>query len=149
MQNGAKAIVHYQGKFLFILRDNIPGIRNPNIWNIPGGRVEEGETWEECLKRELEEEICIVPKNIIYMGKSYFQRVDGTIAFYLVLLNDEEYKRVKLGNEGQKLEFFTPQEIIQLPLADTKEFYTSLYPIFIRIAGGESDFRPEELQLEE
>lgn len=148
MNNGAKALVVYQGKFLFILRDNKPGIRNPNVWNMPGGRVEKGETWEECLRRELQEEICVVPKQIMYMGKKYVPIVDGTVALFLVWLDDTEYNSVKLGNEGQELKFFTAEEIMQIPLADTKEYFASIYPILVRIANGENNFSPKELYLE-
>ncbi len=149
MKNGSKAFVVHKGKFLLILRDNKPEIRNPNIWNSPGGGVEDGETWEDAIRRELREEICVVPKRIIYLGKKYFPMVDGMIAVFLVLLDDAERVQVRLGNEGQKLNFFTPDEIIQLPLADTKEYFTSIYPALVRIANGETDTRPEELYLEE
>ena len=148
MKKGAKALVLYQGKFLFILRDNKPGIRNPNIWNLPGGAVEVGETYDEGLRRELLEEICVVPKQITYIGKKYFERMQATIAVYLVLLDDQEYPQVKLGNEGQDLQFFTPKEVLELPLADTEEYFTSIYPALVRVASGEMNFRPEEFQVE-
>lgn len=74
--------------------------------------------------------------------------VGATIACFLVLLDDAERAQVKLGNEGQKLDFFTPDEIMELPLADTKEYFVSIYPVLVRIANGETHFRPEELYLE-
>jgi 8-oxo-dGTP diphosphatase len=53
----ALAILYQDGKFLFQLRDNIPGIIHPGVWGLFGGHLEPEETPEFCLKRELIEEI--------------------------------------------------------------------------------------------
>ena len=51
------AILYQEGRFLFQLRDNIPGIVHPGVWGLFGGHLEPEETPELCLKRELIEEI--------------------------------------------------------------------------------------------
>lgn len=48
-----------KGEFLIYLRDNKPGIPFPDHWDLIGGHVEEGETPEEALVREVKEEIDI------------------------------------------------------------------------------------------
>ena len=45
--------------FLLALRDNKPGIPFPDHWDLIGGHVEEGETPEEALVREVKEELNI------------------------------------------------------------------------------------------
>lgn len=45
--------------------------------NGPGGRIEPGETPEECAVREVQEELCITPKNVQFCGDLYFQFIDG------------------------------------------------------------------------
>lgn len=46
--------VEKNGKFLLLKRASQD--RYPNLWEMPGGRIEEGETEEECARRELFEE---------------------------------------------------------------------------------------------
>jgi 8-oxo-dGTP diphosphatase len=46
-----------KGEFLLYLRDNKPGIPFPDHWDLIGGHVEEGETPEEALVREVKEEL--------------------------------------------------------------------------------------------
>ena len=113
---GSKAFIIYNKKILLILRDNIPTIPSPNKWGLPGGLIEKNESPLNALKRELKEEINIVPKNIIYLGKQIFK--DGVEVFrYFAKITKDEFQNVKLGNEGQKLEFFNLDEINQLDLA--------------------------------
>lgn len=46
-----------KGEFLLYLRDNKPTIPFPNHWDLIGGHVEEGETPEQALVREVKEEL--------------------------------------------------------------------------------------------
>ena len=43
-------VSHYQGKFIFSYN------KKRNGWEIPGGHIEEGESWKEAALRELYEE---------------------------------------------------------------------------------------------
>lgn len=51
------AIIISSGK-VFIAKRKPPG-RMPGMWEFPGGKIEDGETPEQCLKRELNEEFGI------------------------------------------------------------------------------------------
>ena len=48
-----------KGEFLLYLRDNKPEIPFPDYWDLIGGHVEEGETPEDALVREVKEELDI------------------------------------------------------------------------------------------
>jgi 8-oxo-dGTP diphosphatase len=58
-----------KGEFLLTLRDNKPGIPFPNHWDLIGGHVEEGETPEEALVREVKEELDIELKEYAFYKK--------------------------------------------------------------------------------
>ncbi len=45
--------------------------------NGPGGRVEPGETYLDCAKREVQEELCVTPLGLQQRGELRFQFVDG------------------------------------------------------------------------
>jgi 8-oxo-dGTP diphosphatase len=57
------------GEFLLYLRDNKPGIPFPGYWDLIGGHVEEGETPEEALVREVKEELDIDLKEYTFYKK--------------------------------------------------------------------------------
>lgn len=122
-QPGAKAIVVYQEKMLLILRDDNPEISFPNTWSTPGGGIEENETPEEAVRRELAEEISVIPSDIQIMKATEY--VDQSIVHrFFMRLTEEEYKKVSLGNEGQRLDWFTFDEAMALELSpDSREYF--------------------------
>jgi 8-oxo-dGTP diphosphatase len=56
-------------EFLLYLRDNKPGIPFPDHWDLIGGHVEEGETPEQALVREVKEELDIDLKEYTFYKK--------------------------------------------------------------------------------
>jgi 8-oxo-dGTP diphosphatase len=58
-----------EGKFLLYLRDNKPDIPFPGYWDLIGGHIEEGETPEEALVREVKEELDIDLKEYTFYRK--------------------------------------------------------------------------------
>jgi len=105
------AVVVANGKILLLQRDDNPGIRDPNCWQLPGGGVEDGEMPDEAIKRELQEEIGIIPSLLNFLISPSAE----THAYY-ARLTDEEVRSIKKGDEGKDLRFFSFDELSQIPL---------------------------------
>ena len=52
------AVIQRDGCILIARRKQ--GKMHPGKWEFPGGTLEEGETYKQCLKRELQEELAII-----------------------------------------------------------------------------------------
>tara|TARA_Y100000590_G_C15446370_1_gene910913 strand:- start:62 stop:448 length:387 start_codon:yes stop_codon:yes gene_type:complete len=64
------AVLEKEGEYLIAKRkkNDILG----GLWEFPGGKIEEGETAEECLKREIKEELnIIVEVNELILSKHH------------------------------------------------------------------------------
>jgi mutator protein MutT len=55
--NVAAGLVVHSGRLLISQRPS--GSHLAGLWEFPGGKLEPGETWEDCLARELKEELGI------------------------------------------------------------------------------------------
>lgn len=66
----------------------------------PGGKVDKGETPEQALKRELEEEIGIVVLNAQLFERFEFEYPTKVISFFFYLV--EEWVGEPFGREGQE-----------------------------------------------
>jgi len=49
-----------EGQILLFLRDNKFDLPYPNMWDVPGGHVETDESPENCIIREMKEEMDLV-----------------------------------------------------------------------------------------
>jgi 8-oxo-dGTP diphosphatase len=108
-----------KGEFLLYLRDNKPDIPFPDHWDLIGGHVEEGETPEEALVREVKEELDIDLKEYAFYKK------------YECLTGDayENIKYIYSGKinlpieeitllEGVRPQFFTREKIANVKFAN-------------------------------
>jgi 8-oxo-dGTP diphosphatase len=77
MVNVTAAIIVEDAKILIAKRK--PTARLANLWEFPGGKVEDGETPEQCLKRELHEEFEIEVEVGDHLGTSMHEYDFGTI----------------------------------------------------------------------
>lgn len=114
----AIAILYQEDKFLMQLRDNIPGILYPGYWGLFGGHLEDGETPDAAIQRELMEEIgYTIPQ--FFQFRCYADDAVVRHVFHAPLL--VELNQLVL-NEGWDMGLLTPEDIHQgqyySPIAD-------------------------------
>ena len=106
-------IENLKGEFLFFLRDDKETIAFPNQWCLLGGGVEEGESFDETIVREMKEEIELDLKDFETFKKyEWPERIENV--FYKKIDLDLEVTPL---HEGQKLKFFTRDELLKTDLA--------------------------------
>ncbi len=123
MTKVSAALVFHNDKILLFHRDNIPTIKDPDCWDILGGHREEEETPEETLRRELQEEIGINPSQLVFL-KDITDTWGSETSLFRVELTDQEASDIKLGDEGQGVEFFSLEELPGLKLTQNLKYYS-------------------------
>ena len=111
-------------QILLFLRDDTPGIPYPNMWDIPGGHVENSETPEQCIVREMKEEMDLDIEGFHLFSVTEFpDRIEYTFWKEANL----DIDRIRL-TEGKRLKWFSERDAKSTELAGgfneiVKEFF--------------------------
>ena len=107
-------LINSNNEVLLLLRDNKIDIPFPNMWDIPGGKVEEGESPEKAIRREMMEEISIKNLGEINLFKIITsENLTDHIFWKKLDLNPHEIDL----KEGQRIEYFNLDRIRKSELA--------------------------------
>ena len=100
----AKSFIVKDNKLLIVKR-NPDNVQKPNIWEIPGGRLELGENPIDGVKRETKEETGIDINILHTLNVSHFKRDDGQTTTMLIFLCKPLSNNIKLSKEHTDYEW--------------------------------------------
>ncbi len=115
----AGAIVLRNGCVLLVKRGQPP---SQDLWAIPGGRVELGETLQAAAEREINEEtgLTIRAGNPAYIFDTIVRDDAGRVRFHYVivdLLADYLGGEPRPGDDAREARWVAPQDLAELPVS--------------------------------
>ncbi|MFT4310207.1 MAG: NUDIX domain-containing protein [Candidatus Woesearchaeota archaeon] len=119
-------IVNNNQEVLLQMRDNIPHILFPNMFSTFGGRIEQGETPQQAILREIEEELALCIQEPELYKVLHYNMHDIHFTDYIFVLY--EHLSILKVYEGQYAQYVSKQEIGTLPI--TPHVYTVLKEFF-------------------
>jgi len=91
------------------------------FWEFPGGKLEVGETPEECLIREIKEEIDINLSNFCFSPLTFSLNEYDEVNILLLLYVCREWEGIILGKEKQELKWVFPKDLYNKNLLPTNK----------------------------
>ena len=102
-----------RSRILLLLRDDKPDIPYPNMWDVPGGHVDPGETPDDCIIREMKEEMELELREFSLFSIMEF---DDRIEYVFWKKENLVISEIRL-HEGQRIEWFTEGRVKKNRLA--------------------------------
>jgi len=115
--HGCKVALFFGDKLLVHLRDDRPDLPYPGHWDLPGGGREPGETPEETLARELEEEFGLdwAEATELWRMRSEALHTQGAFVWFFVgEMPEAKAREILFGDEGQGWALMTPERLLAL-----------------------------------
>ena len=110
----ACALVDADGRVLLAQRPE--GKPMAGLWEFPGGKVETGETPEQTLIRELEEELGIVVKEACLAPLTFASHTYPEFHLLMPLYVCRRWDGIVTSREGQRLSWVRPNRLREYPM---------------------------------
>ncbi len=88
------------------------------LWEFPGGKLEQGETPEQALIRELSEELSITVKQDCLSPLTFASHTYEKFHLLMPLYICRRYQGIPRGAEGQTLKWVKAADLNQYPMPD-------------------------------
>jgi len=115
----ACALIDADGRILLAQRPE--GKSLAGLWEFPGGKVEAGETPEETLVRELQEELGIQTKIACLAPLTFASHTYETFHLLMPLYICRRYEGIPHGREGQAIKWVRSQTLRDYPMPPADE----------------------------
>ncbi|CDZ41962.1 8-oxo-dGTP diphosphatase MutT [Neorhizobium galegae] len=115
----ACALIDTDGRILLAQRPE--GKSLAGLWEFPGGKVEPGETPEETLVRELEEELGIVTRIPCLAPLTFASHTYETFHLLMPLYICRRFEGIPTGREGQAIKWVRPNALRDYPMPPADE----------------------------
>ena len=113
MINVTAAIMEREGKILIAKRSSTSSL--PNKWEFPGGKIETGETPEDCLQRELSEEFEIDVSIGAFFSESIYNYDHGSIRLIAYRVHTDQ--DIVTLNAHDEVQWVPVQNLLKYDLA--------------------------------
>jgi 8-oxo-dGTP diphosphatase len=105
--------VNRHGQILLFLRDDTPGLPYAGMWDLPGGHVEDGESPDQCIVREMNEELGLELDEVsLFRVYNFDDRIE-----YVYLKPWDPDITTQVMTEGQGLRWFSEEDVRSTELA--------------------------------
>ncbi len=115
----ACALIDPDGRVLIAQRPE--GKSMAGLWEFPGGKVEPGERPEQCLIRELKEELGIAVKEECLAPLTFASHTYPDFYLLMPLYVCRRWEGFVEGREGQKLKWVRPNDLRNYPMPAADE----------------------------
>ena len=115
----ACALVDADGRVLIAQRP--AGKALAGLWEFPGGKLEQGETPEDCLVRELREELGIVTKPACLAPLTFASHAYDEFHLFMPLYICRKYEGIPRGMENQAIKWVKPKQLRDFPMPPADE----------------------------
>ena len=105
-------------KTLMLFRNKKPGDTHKGKWNGLGGKVEPGETPEQCAIREVQEESGLTTINLKLHGVITFPMFDGMDDWYVFVFTITEFEGEMIESPEGELAWIPDEKLLELNLWD-------------------------------
>jgi len=118
LQRVVAAVIERDGRYLLCQRP--VGKRHAGLWEFPGGKVQDGETDAEAIRRELMEELRVVTSTEPVLVAEHPDENSGYLICFVKTAIDGEPECLEHASIG----WFLPEEIRDIELAPADEAYS-------------------------
>ncbi len=115
----AAALIDIDGRVLLTQRRE--GKSMAGLWEFPGGKIEDGETPEQALIRELHEELGINTWSSCLAPLTFASHTYEDFHILMPLFACRKWEGIPHGKEGQNLKWVRPNQLRDYPMPPADE----------------------------